>query len=67
MLNLFKGIKFTSMFRIINAYPIVGIPLKFLLGRLPGLQKASQTHRAYTREKIIRRLEIETTRKGFTR
>jgi hypothetical protein len=26
ILNLFKGIKFASMFRIIKAYPIVGIP-----------------------------------------
>jgi len=66
-LNLFERIKFASMFRIIKAYPIVGMPLTFLLGRLPGMQKASQTHRAYTREKIIRRLETETTRKDFIR
>jgi hypothetical protein len=67
ILNLFKGNKFASMFRIINAYPIVVMPLMFLLGRLPGVQRASQTHRAYTREKIIRRFETETTRKDFIR
>jgi Cytochrome P450 len=67
ILNLFKGIKFASMFRIIKAYPIVGTSLAFLLGRLPGVQKASQTHRAYTREKIMRRLETETMRKDFIR
>jgi hypothetical protein len=63
ILNLSEGIKFASMFCIIKAYPIVGMPLKFLLGRLPGVQKASQTHRAYTREKIIRRLEAEAMRR----
>ena len=67
ILNLFKGVKFASIFRIINAYPIIGMPLTFLLGRLPGVQKAGQTHRAYTREKMIRRLETETTRKDFIR
>ncbi|KAF1978683.1 toxin biosynthesis cytochrome P450 monooxygenase [Bimuria novae-zelandiae CBS 107.79] len=54
--NIFRGLEFVRMFRVLRAYPIVGYPLLSMLRLFPGLEKARQRHTQYTQDKVARRL-----------
>lgn len=65
--NIFKGLKFARLFRVMRAYPLVGMPILAMLALFPGLQKARQRHIQYTQDKTARRLDTVTDRRDFMR
>ncbi|TGO27603.1 hypothetical protein BPAE_0039g00130 [Botrytis paeoniae] len=62
-----KGLKFARLFRVMRAYPLVGMPILAMLALFPGLQKARQRHIQYTQDKTARRLDTVTDRCDFMR
>ena len=65
--NIFKGLKFARLFRILRAYPIIGMPFLSMLTLFPSLAKAKHRHVQYTRDRSARRLDTETDRRDFIR
>ena len=65
--NIFKGLKIARMFRVLRAYPIIGVPLLGLLKLFPQMAKARHRHEQYTIDKTARRLDTNTDRKDFMR
>ncbi|KAF7888170.1 uncharacterized protein EAF02_002711 [Botrytis sinoallii] len=63
--NIFKGLKFARLFRVMRAYPLVGMPILAMLALFPALQKARQRHIQYTQDKTARRLDTVTDRRDF--
>ncbi|KAF2462739.1 cytochrome P450 monooxygenase-like protein, partial [Lindgomyces ingoldianus] len=63
--NIFKGLKFARMFRVLRAYPLIGLPILSLLKMFPALAKARQKHEQFSIDKTMRRLEMKTDRKDF--
>ncbi|TGO58364.1 hypothetical protein BOTNAR_0182g00020 [Botryotinia narcissicola] len=63
--NIFKGLKFARLFRVMRAYPLLGMPILAMLALFPGLQKARQRHMKYTQDKTARRLDTFTDRRDF--
>ncbi|TGO65481.1 hypothetical protein BCON_0002g00650 [Botryotinia convoluta] len=63
--NIFKGLRFARLFRVMRAYPLVGMPILAMLALFPGLQKARQRHIQYTQDKTARRLDTVTDRRDF--
>lgn len=65
--NIFRGLKFVRMFRVLRAYPIVGTPLLGLLRLFPALSRARQRHTQYTEDKVMRRIDIESDQNDIMR
>lgn len=65
--NLFGMLRVATMLRVIREYPIVGVPVMYLLDTVPALLAARHRHNNYTKEKTARRLNKKTDRKDFIR
>ncbi|KAF7943656.1 uncharacterized protein EAE97_005727 [Botrytis byssoidea] len=63
--NIFKGLKFARLFRVMRAYPLLGIPILAMLALFSALQKARHRHIQYTQDKTARRLDTVTDRSDF--
>lgn len=65
--NIFKGFKTVRMFRALRAYPLIGIPIVYLMRKIPGVMEARQKHKRYNRDKVAKRLDAGTDRRDFMR
>jgi hypothetical protein len=65
--NLFAAIQFATVLRVIQAYPIIGVPVMAILKSVPAFARAEYEHNNFTAEKIARRLASGTERKDFLR
>ncbi|MCJ1235343.1 hypothetical protein MMC14_003311 [Varicellaria rhodocarpa] len=65
IVNIFRGIKFSTVFMILKTYPNIESPAFLLLSMFPSLMKARITHYEFTREKLERRLAQKTDRRDF--
>jgi hypothetical protein len=64
--NIFKSLKFARLFRVMRAYPLIGMPVLSMLALFPSLQRAKYKHVQYTKDKSSRRLDTHTDRRDFT-
>ncbi|PQE17492.1 cytochrome p450 monooxygenase protein [Rutstroemia sp. NJR-2017a WRK4] len=58
--NIFKSLKFTRLFRVMRAYPLIGMPVLSMLALFRTLQRAKYKHVQYTKDKSSRRLYTHT-------
>ena len=65
--QIFQGLKFVRMFKVMRAYPLIGYPILAMIRLFPSLSKARHKHAQYTIEKTARRLDLHTARKDFMR
>jgi len=65
--NIFKGLKFFRVINLMKAYPLIGMPILFLMKLFPSIQEAALKHRKYSRDKSERRLDTKTDRRDFIR
>ncbi|OCL05893.1 cytochrome P450 monooxygenase-like protein [Glonium stellatum] len=63
--NIFRGLKFSRIFRVLRGYPIIGYPLLGLFQLFPALAKAREKHRQYTEDKTARRLDKKSEQQDF--
>lgn len=62
---MFEAIKFLGMVRFAGTYPAAGLLLKVLLFFKPSFSARRSAHLAFTKEKIVKRLERKTDRKDM--
>jgi hypothetical protein len=63
--TIFKNIRLVPIMRAIRAYPPLGTVVYGLLSLFPSILKAKADFRAFTRDKMMRRLERKTSRRDF--
>jgi len=63
--NIFKGLKFSRVRNPLRAYPLIGMPILYLMKVFPSLQETALKHRKYSRDKSERRLDTKTDRRDF--
>jgi hypothetical protein len=64
--TIFQSLKFATVLRPLNAYPVTSVLLHALL-RIPGLANARKRLGNYTKKTVTKRLEKKTDRKDFLR
>lgn len=65
--NIAQGLKYLRVLRIMEDYPLLGVPMMAIMKRFSGLRKARQTYIKYSTEKSVRRLNTKTDRRDLIR